>query len=115
MKTVMASIGDDLAAGRIDKTEAAIRRKAERDRIQAPFQDKIDLLVKAQGVGLEAYEAIMDDALAQFARAHSAGAVVPDGIGSDSKTGLVETKMDAAGFRRPSCSIEDHRAGIDCG
>jgi thioredoxin-like negative regulator of GroEL len=114
MKTVMASINDDLAAGRIDKTEAAARRKAERDRIQAPFQDKIDVLVKAQAEALEAYDVIMDDALAQFARAHSAGAATPEEIGSDSMPGLVETKTDA-GFRRQSCSIEDHRAGIDCG
>jgi thioredoxin 1 len=114
MKTVMASIDDDLAEGRIDKIEAATRRRAERHRLQAPFQDKIDLLAKAQDEGLDAYDVIMDDALAQFARAHCAGATASEDADSDPIHELVETKTDA-GSRRQSCSIEDHRAGIDCG
>jgi thioredoxin-like negative regulator of GroEL len=114
MKLVMASIDDDLAVGRIDKTEAARRRKAERDRIQAPFQEKIDLLLKAQDEGLDAYDVIMDEAFAQFAKAHDAAAATAESVGSGSLLGLVETKTND-GSRRQSCSIEDHRAGVDCG
>jgi thioredoxin-like negative regulator of GroEL len=112
MKAVMASIDDDLAAGRIGNAEAATRRKAERDRIQAPFQNTIDLLLQAQNEGLEAYELIMDDAFAQFALTHRAIAAAD--IGSNSMSRLVNAETDG-GSQRRVCSIEDHRAGIDCG
>jgi len=73
MEATMASIDAELAAGRIDRKEAFTRRKAEVNRIYAPFQDKRERHREAQMAAMETYESIMNSALGEFARAHAAG------------------------------------------
>jgi thioredoxin-like negative regulator of GroEL len=58
----------ELAAGRITNEELQERQIAEYRRLTAPFEDKLEALRKAQAEALDAYDAIMNEAAARFAR-----------------------------------------------
>jgi thioredoxin 1 len=64
-----AAIKKDLAASRIDADEANRRRRAEYDRLYAPFADKIAALRVSQTEALAIYEAMMSKAVQEYIRA----------------------------------------------
>jgi thioredoxin 1 len=100
----MASIKAEVEAGRIDEAEAEARRKVERERLYAPFRDKIDTLTQAQAMAVEAYDVIMNEAVACFARDHEPAHSECDG--SVSEPGMLHENSPRM------CSIEDR--GIGC-
>ena len=76
VEAMEASIDAEVAAGRLSKADAKARKATENARLEAPIQDKIDALEKAMGEVLGAYDAAMDEVVAEFAREDSPAAAV---------------------------------------
>lgn len=68
LDTRLASIAK---AGKMSPKEANRLRRAEQQRIYAPFQDKIDALLKAQAQAMRRYQEITDQAMGAFGAAAS--------------------------------------------
>jgi thioredoxin 1 len=66
MEAFEAALIEELVAGGLSQSEVVSRRKAERDRLYAPFEDKIAALRLAQNEALGVYEELMNEAVEKF-------------------------------------------------
>jgi thioredoxin 1 len=93
------AIDADLASGRLRRDQVMDRRQTDYARVYAPFQAEVEALRRAQADALAAYDAIMAEAVTQFAGQARGAVAGTDAAGAVCGAGQLVLSAVSEGLR----------------